>query len=248
MISIFIVCLLVKFLPNIFDAAVGNVVALGPAAVNLRTSANYTILAKAGVTTKAPSVITGSIAVSPISSLSLVGFSLALASNGESATSSQVSGEVFAASYAAPTPATLTVAVGDMGTAFTDANGRPSPNFTNFDTGVLGNVTLVPGLYKWTTAVTIGGTVTISGASTDTWIFQVAGTLSVLAGQKVVLSGGALASNIVWVVTGAVSAAAGSQIAGVILGQTSITLLTGATANGRLLAQTNVALQQAIVN
>lgn len=79
------------------------------------------------------------------------------------------------------------------------------------------------------------------------WIFQVTGTLSIGAGQKVVLAGGALSSNIVWVVTGAVSAAAGAHLEGVILGQTSITLLTGATANSRLLAQTSVVLQKVCV-
>jgi hypothetical protein len=76
------------------------------------------------------------------------------------------------------------------------------------------------------------------------WIFQVAGGLSVAAGKKMVLAGGALPSNIVWVVSGSVSAAAGAHIEGVILGKTSITLLTGATSNSRLLAQTAVALQQ----
>jgi hypothetical protein len=76
------------------------------------------------------------------------------------------------------------------------------------------------------------------------WIFQVAGTMSVAAGKKVILAGGALASHIVWVVSGDVTANAGSHLEGVILGKTSISLLTGATANSRLLAQTFVALQQ----
>jgi hypothetical protein len=58
------------------------------------------------------------------------------------------------------------------------------------------------------------------------------------------LAGGALASKIVWVATGAVTANAGAHIEGVILGQTSISMLTGATANSRLLAQTAIALQQ----
>jgi len=79
------------------------------------------------------------------------------------------------------------------------------------------------------------------------WIFQVAGTLSVAAGVKVVLTGGALASNIVWVVSSSVNAGAGAHLEGVILGKTSITLATGATANSRLLAQTSVALQKATV-
>ncbi|KAJ7512986.1 antifreeze protein [Mycena galericulata] len=228
-------------------ALASSVAALGPAAVNLRTAGNFAILAKAGVSTIPPSVITGNVGVSPISSNGLVGFSLALASNGESATSSQVTGELFAASFAVPTPSTLSVAVGDLGTAITDAFGRAGANFTNFGTGAIGGLILVPGLYKWTSAVSIGSAVTISGAATDTWIFQVSGTLSLAAGAKMVLVGGAVASNIVWVVTGAVTAAAGAHIEGVVLAETSITLETAATANSRLLAQTSVALQKATV-
>jgi len=224
-----------------------GVAALGPAAVNLRTAANYAILSKTGVSTVPPSVITGSVAVSPIAATGLTGFSLTVDSSGQFSTSAQVVGELFAASYSAPTPSTLTVAIADMGTAFTDATGRVNPNFSNLATGAIGGLILAPGLYKWTTAVSIGSSVTISGAATDTWIFQVAGGLSVAAGAKVLLAGGALASNIVWVVSGTVSVAAGAHIEGVVLGKTSITLLTGATANSRLLAQTSVALQKATV-
>ncbi|KAJ7513174.1 antifreeze protein [Mycena galericulata] len=232
---------------SFLTALASSVAALGPAAVNLRTAGSFAILAKSGVSTVPPSVITGNVGVSPISATGLTGFSLTVASNKESSTSSQVVGQLFAASYSAPTPSTLTVAIGDMGTAFTDATGRVNPNFVNLASGAIGNLVLAPGLYKWGSAVTIGSDVTIAGAATDTWIFQVAGTLSIAAGKKMVLAGGALASNIVWVVTGEVTANAGAHIEGVVLGKTSINLLTGATANSRLLAQTAVALQKATV-
>ncbi|KAJ7785235.1 antifreeze protein [Mycena maculata] len=231
----------------LIQAALGNVVALGPAAVNLRTAGNFAILAKTGVSTVPPSVITGNVGVSPIAAIALTGFSLTLASNGESATSNQVIGELFAASYVAPTPATLSTAIADMGTAFTDATGRVNPNFMNLGSGAIGGLVLAPGLYKWTGAVSISSEVFIVGLPTDTFIFQIAGGLSIAAAQQVTLVG-ALASNIVWVVSGAVTVGAGAQFEGVILGKTSITLVTGASANGRLLAQTDVALQQAIVN
>jgi len=231
-----------------FLTVLGSVAAVGPAAVNLRTAGNFAILSKSGVSTVPPSVITGSVGVSPIAATGLTGFSLTVDSTGTFSTSAQVTGHLFAASYSAPTPSTLTTAIGDMGTAFTDATGRVNPNFLNLGTGAIGGLILTPGLYKWTTAVTVGSTITITGAATDTWIFQVAGTLNVAAGVKMVLAGGALSSNIVWVVSSAVSAAAGAHIEGVVLGKSSITLLTGATANSRLLAQTNIALQKATVN
>jgi len=231
-----------------FLTALSSVAALGPAPVNLRTAANFAILAKTGVSTVPPSMITGAVGVSPISATGLTGFSLTVDSTGQFSTSGQVTGKLFAASYATPTPATLTVAVADMGTAFTDATGRVNPNFSNLASGAIGGLILAPGLYKWTSGVTIGSDVTIAGGATDTWIFQVSGALSIAAGKKIVLAGGALPANIVWVVTGAVSVAAGAHAEGVILGKTSITLLTGASANSRLLAQTAVALQKATVN
>ncbi|KAJ7205287.1 antifreeze protein [Mycena pura] len=230
-----------------FLTALSNVAALGPAAVNLRTAANYAILAKSGVSTVPKSVITGNVGVSPIAATGLTGFSLTVDSTGQFSTSSQVTGHLFAASYSAPTPSTLTVAIGDMGTAFTDATGRVNPNFNNLASGAIGGLVLAPGLYKWTSAVSVGSDVTILGTATDTWIFQISGGLSVAVGRKVVLAGGALASNIVWVVSGAVTVGTGAHIEGVILGKTSISLLAGASANSRLLAQTAVVLQQATV-
>ncbi|KAJ7363080.1 antifreeze protein [Mycena albidolilacea] len=231
-----------------FLTALSGVSAVGPAAVNLRTAANFAVLAKTGVSTVPPSVITGNVAVSPIAATGLTGFSLTVDSTGQFSTSAQVVGHLFASSYAVPTPATLTAAISDMGTAFTDATGRVNPNFSNLATGAIGGLILAPGLYKWTTGVSIGSDITITGGATDTWIFQVAGTLTIATGKRMTLAGGALASNIVWVVSGSVTAAAGSHIEGVVLGKTSITLQTGATANSRLLAQTAVALQKATVN
>jgi hypothetical protein len=58
------------------------------------------------------------------------------------------------------------------------------------------------------------------------------------------LTGGARASNIFWQVAGAVTLGTTSHFEGVILDQTAINLLTGASINGRLLAQTAVTLEQ----
>ncbi|KAJ7174746.1 antifreeze protein [Mycena filopes] len=225
-----------------------SVVALGPAAVNLGAAANYAVLSKSGVSTVPPSVITGSIGTSPIAATGLTGFSLTVDSSGQFATSDQVVGQLFAASYSPPTPALLTVAIGDMGIAFNDAMGRVNPNFRNLASGSIGGLVLVPGLYRWPNGVTILSDVTLTGSATDTWIFQISGTLTVAAGKKVILAGGALTENIVWVVSASVTAAAGAHLEGVVLSKTSINLLTGATANSRLLAQTAVTLQQATVS
>ncbi|KAJ7600001.1 hypothetical protein C8J56DRAFT_1037613 [Mycena floridula] len=51
--------------------AAPSAVAIGPAAVNLRTAGNSAILAKTGVSTVTPSVINGAVAVSPIAASAL---------------------------------------------------------------------------------------------------------------------------------------------------------------------------------
>jgi len=227
--------------------AISSTVAVGPSVVNLGTAANYAILAQSGVSTVPPSSITGDIGLDPAAATFLTGFSLTLDSTRTFATSIQVVGKLFAASYAPPTPVTLTTAVSDLQTAYNDASSRPNPTFTNFNGGALGGFLLSPGLYKWTGGVTLGSDVTIFGGPLDTWIFQVSGTFNAAAGKRVTLLGGALAKNIVWAVGDVVTVGAGAHLEGVVLGKSAVTLQTGATVNGRILAQTFVALQKATV-
>ena len=62
--------------------------------------------------------------------------------------------------------------------------------------------------------------------------------------QTMLLSGGVNPKNIIWAVAGGVTLGTTSHFEGVILGKTGITLKTGGSMNGRVLAQTLVALQQ----
>jgi hypothetical protein len=156
-------------------------------------------------------------------------------------TSSQVTGNVYAADYAPPTPSDLTAAIGDMELAFTDAAGR-APGTTELGAGNVGGMTLAPGVYKWGTGLLIPTDVTLAGSATDVWIFQIAQDLTVSSGAQLLLAGGALPENIFWQIAGLVDIGTTAHLEGVVLGQTSITLQTGASINGRLLAQTAVNL------
>ena len=60
------------------------------APVNLGAAGNFAILAKSGISTVPPSVITGDIGVSPIASTAITGFSLIHAAGSSFATSTQV--------------------------------------------------------------------------------------------------------------------------------------------------------------
>ena len=133
--------------------------------------------------------------------------------------------------------------------AYNDAAGRITPDYTNLHVGAIGGKTLAAGLYKWTSAVTITGSdVTINGGANDTWIFQIDDNLSIGANLKITLSGGAQAKNIVWQVAGEnVVMGTGSHFEGIVLSIKQITMNTGASINGKLLAQTQIALEKATV-
>ncbi|MDP2791593.1 MAG: ice-binding family protein [Rectinemataceae bacterium] len=214
------------------------------AAVDLGTAGDYVILSKTGITTTGTTAITGDIAVSPIDAAAMTGFSLVYDGISPFSTSTLVTGSVYASNYAVPTPANLSTAVSAMETAYTNAAGRTLPNYTEHASGNISGLTLVPGLYKWSTAVLINTDVTLSGNATDVWIFQIAGDLTMAASTSVVLSGGALPKNIFWQVAGdtGVTIGASSNFNGVVLARTAISLLSGASVNGRLLSQTAVTL------
>jgi hypothetical protein len=213
-----------------------------PAAVDLGTAGNYVLLSKTGVSTTGATKVTGNIAVSPIAATAVTGFGLVRDSSGTFSRSSLVTGRVYAANYAVPTPSTLTVAVKDMETAYTNAAGRPA-NVTGLGAGNIGGLTLAPGVYKWGTGVTIPKNVTLSGGANDVWIFQIAGTLTVSSATKVILAGGAQAKNIFWQVAGTTTLGTTSTFNGNILDKKNIALGTGAVLKGRALAQTAITLQ-----
>ena len=102
--------------------------------------------------------------------------------------------------------------------------------------------TITPGLYKWTNTVTMPSNVTISGGANDVWIFQIAGNLSMSSAVNITLIGGAQAKNIFWQVAGEATFGTTSHFEGIVLSMTGITLQTGASMNGRALAQTAVIL------
>ena len=209
---------------------------------DLGASGNYVILSKTGISNATGSSITGNLGVSPAAATYITGFSLSLDSTNVFSTSSHVTGKIYAADYAAPTPSNLTTAIGSMEAAYTDAASRTNPDFTELATGNLGGLTLAPGLYKWGTSVTIPTSVTISGTANDIWIFQIAGNLVMSAAQNVVLAGGAQAKNIYWQVAGYVTIGTSAHFEGTILCKTAVTLQTTASMNGQILSQTAVAL------
>lgn len=215
------------------------------AGINLGSAINYVILAKSAISNVSTSAITGDLGLSPAAQSFITGFALTGATG--YATSPQVTGKIYAADQASPTPTNLTTAVNDMITAYNDAAGRPSPDFSELGTGNIGGKTLTAGLYKWTNTVTLPSNVTISGGANDVWIFQIAGDLTMSNAVNITLIGGAQAKNIFWQVAGTVTIGTTSHFEGIIISKTGIAFQTGASMNGRALAQTAVTLDSSTI-
>ncbi|WP_324730938.1 ice-binding family protein [Pseudomonas paeninsulae] len=229
----------------------GTAVAAGPAAVDLRTAGDFVILSKTGITNVPASNITGNIGASPITAAAM-----------GNVTCAEITGTIYGADAAYTGSGDVTCFVGaasdnaqvanavlDLGTAYADAAGRTVPDHTELHAGDISGKTLYPGLYKWSSNVLISTDVTLSGGPNDVWIFQIAGDLTQANSSSIVLAGGAQAKNIYWQVGGGTSVALGTNahFEGVILAAKGITIKTGTTVNGRLLAHTAVTLQQNVV-
>src|SRR5450830_323503 len=225
-------------------APVPEAKAAGPAPIVLGAAGNFEILAKSGISTTGTSSVTGDIGVSPAPAGTITGFALVADPTNVFATSSQVTGKVYAATYGLPTPANMSTAVSNMQAAYVDAATRtPATGASlNIGGGTVAGQTLAPGLYTWGSNVTITTDLTLSGGANDVWIFQISGTLNLATGKSIILAGGAQASNIFWQVAGAVTLLPTSHFEGNILAQTNIALQNGATLNGRALSQTAVTL------
>jgi hypothetical protein len=216
---------------------------VGPAPINLRTAGNFTILTSTGISTTGVTAVLGDMGVSPIAATAITGFGLIMDTNNQSSHTPKVTGKVYAANYAPPTPSKMTTAVSDMRTAFTTANGLTTSPIVNIYAGNISGRTLPGGLYKWSTGVLISNVgVTLKGGPNDVWVFQIAQNLTVANSAKITLVGGAQAKNIFWVVSGKATLGTAADFSGIILSKTLISLNTGAKVKGRLLAQTAVTM------
>ena len=187
--------------------------------VALGTAGRYTVLAGQTATSTGQSILLGNLGVSPGSAVT--GFP---------------PGVVFGVINLANTAAAL--AQRDLTTAYNDAEGRSTAPVAV--SGNLGGRTLTPGLYKSTSGLEISSgnlTLDAQGNPNAVFIFQMASTLTTTSGRKVILTGRAHAANIFWQVGSSATLGTTTDFKGNILAFTSISLATGATLDGRALAQ-----------
>jgi hypothetical protein len=200
--------------------------AAGPAPVDLRSAAHFTILATSTVTTTDGGIINGDVGLSPAGSQGIP--------------PAQINGTIY---DGGPIAAQAQL---DLTAAYNDAQGRSLNQITLTDGENIGGQTLVPGLYWSATSVQITGNLTLNagGDPNAVWIFQMGSTLTMADGgagdpaSQVILTGGAQARNIFWQVGSSATLGTYSIFKGTIMASASITMNTGSTMDGRALAQT----------
>jgi hypothetical protein len=127
----------------------------------------------------------------------------------------------------------------ELASAYDDAAGRTLCRSHVFED--LGGRTLTPGLYTSASSLFISSqdlTLDAQGDPQAVFIFQAGAMLTVSAGRRVLLSGGAKAANIYWQVGDSATLETASAFQGTLLAAQSIALHADATLNGRALART----------
>src|SRR5512135_3623554 len=148
--------------------------AAGPAAPGLGTAGSFAVLAGAGISNTGSTTIKGDVGTFPTTTETGFG-SVTL-------TGTNHAGD-----------AVTQQAKTDLTTAYTTAAGSGPTIPVVAD---LGGQTLTPGVYNTATSLALTGTLTLSGTSSDVWIFQAGSTLTTASGSSVVFIGGATACNV----------------------------------------------------
>jgi hypothetical protein len=190
-------------------------------AVGLGTADNFAVLAGSGVTNTGPSVINGDLGTSP--NPSVTGFG--------GAPNGTVNGSIHQADVSAAQ------AQADLTTAYNNAAGQGPASTVATE---LGGQTLTPGVYDSQSGTFgITGTLTLNakGNPNAVFIFKTASTLISASASQVKLINGAQSCHLFWQVGSSATLGTSSSFVGNILALQSISLNSGVTVDGRLLAR-----------
>ncbi len=193
--------------------------AVGPAPIDLGSCSNFTILAGTTISTTGGGMINGDVGLYPAGSVGIP--------------PEQVNGTIY---NGGPIAAQAQL---DLTEAFNAASPAQLSGGINVGDGELGGRVLTPGVYQsapGSYGITLDD-LTLHGGPNDVWVFQMASTLTVGTGRRVILTGGAQVKNIFWQVGSSATLQTSSDFKGTIMASASITMDTGSTMQGRALAQ-----------
>jgi hypothetical protein len=205
------------------SVVVAGLVGVAPAtaaqpAVGLGTAGAFGVLAGTTVTNTGPSVISGNVGVSPGAAVS--GFP-----------PGKVAGGVQHAADAAAQSAQ-----DDLTTAYDSAAGRTPATAVDDE---IGGRTLLGGVYRHASGMGLTGTVTLDAENDPAavFIFKAGSTLITAANSRVRLVNGAQPCNVFWQVGSSATLGTATSFVGTVLALTSVSLRTGSTVTGRILAR-----------
>ena len=186
-------------------------------AVGLGTADSFVVLAGAVITNTGPSTLNGDLGTYPTTTITGTG-------------SITVTGTNHAGD------AVTRGAQTDLTTAYGTAAGEGPTLPIVAD---LAGQTLTPGVYNSASSLGLSGELTLNGGGDPNavFVFQAGSTLTTASGSLVTLINGTQACNVFWQVGSSATLGTGSTFRGTIMSMESITVTTGVTIQGRVLAR-----------
>lgn len=188
-----------------------------PVAVPLGAASSFAVLAGSGITNTGPTTVNGDVGTFPTTSVTgAASMTITGTNHGGDAVTQQ--------------------AKTDLVTGYNNAAGQGPTTPIAAD---LGGQTLVPGVYNSASSIGLTGTLTLNGGGDPNavFVFQAGSTLTTAAASNVSLINGAQSCNVFWQIGSSATLGTGSTFRGTILALTSITVTTGVTVDGRVLAR-----------
>jgi hypothetical protein len=210
-----ILILLLSLAGPLFDVSASRLQAIAP---SLGAAASFSVLGGQSVNNTGPSVVGGDLGVSP--GTSITGFPPGI-----------VNGAIH------QTDPVALQAQADVVIAYNQLAGQAcNTDLTGQD---LGGMTLVEGVYCFSSAAQLTGQLTLDaqGNSAAVWVFQVASGLNTASSASVLITNGGGPCNVFWQVGSSATLGTGNTFVGNILALTSISLATNTNISGRALAR-----------
>jgi type VI secretion system secreted protein VgrG len=196
-------------------------------APTLGVADSFGVLAASAITNTGPTVINGDLGIHPNNASSVTGFDFSTEPG-----DGMVNGAThFADMVALDAKNDATAAFVDMTTQSCDFSPAGTPDLVG--------ETLTPGVYCYSSSVSNTGVLTLDaqGDPDAVWILRTGSTLTTGSGSSIVFENGGQACNVFWAIGSSATLGTNSQFVGTLIAANDITVTTGVTVDGRLMAR-----------